>query len=201
MSTSKLQQKVSKELSKYFVQFTIRENTRPSWLVADDSAPLEFDFYIEELNIAIEVQGEQHYRYVEFMHGDYNGWIKRQKYDDAKREICKNRGIKFIEISEENEIDLAISEMLIEAKDNDAPSQIERPMRLRPVGKKRVATRTLDKRSSLLYAMKKNVFTIHKMMLSENPDMIIIERRMSVVKKIANKYNIPINTSYFLDKQ
>ena len=58
---------------------------------------LPFDFYLEEHNIVIEYQGEQHYRPIEY----FGGKIKfklQQKHDNIKRQYCKNNNIKLLEI-------------------------------------------------------------------------------------------------------
>jgi len=57
---------------------------------------LEFDFYLPEHNLVIEVQGEQHYI--------DNGWKSGKEFkeqqirDQIKREYCKNNNIKELEI-------------------------------------------------------------------------------------------------------
>lgn len=63
---------------------------------------LLFDFYLKEYNIAIEVDGEQHYRPVMF-----SGNIEKSKEqyeeikirDKIKNDYCKNNNIKLIRIS------------------------------------------------------------------------------------------------------
>ena len=58
--------------------------------------PLELDFLLPEFNIAIEVQGPQHYI--------DNGWKKgdefkeQQTRDQIKRDYCKSHNITEIEI-------------------------------------------------------------------------------------------------------
>lgn len=111
MATSQLQRKMSRAISDNFGGYTIRENYRPCWMTATDGARLELDFYIEELKVAIEVQGEQHYRYIEFMHGDYAGWLKRQSYDLEKKSICSERNILLLEVSEERDFPGVIEKM------------------------------------------------------------------------------------------
>ena len=104
MSTSKLQRYVSQQLSFHFGQYTIRENTRPAWLTASEGERLELDFLIEELNIAIEVQGKQHYIYVPHFHGDYDGFLKRLEWDEIKRRKCDKAGIILIEVANKDEV-------------------------------------------------------------------------------------------------
>src|SRR3990172_12905641 len=119
MPTSKLQRKVSEALSLYFGQYTIRENTRPDWLITPDGERLELDFYIEEIKIAVEVQGKQHYEYVPHFHGDNDGYKERLRRDRFKKEICESRGIVFIEIFTEGEIKDCLHNALQISRDID----------------------------------------------------------------------------------
>ena len=55
-----------------------------------------FDFYLPDYNLAIEYQGEQHYR--------DNGFFKDkleviQRRDEIKRKYCQENNIKLLEIS------------------------------------------------------------------------------------------------------
>lgn len=101
MATSNLQRHMSKLLSVHFGEFTIRENIRPYWLVNDDGARLELDFYIEELDTAIEVQGNQHFEYTPFFHSDPGGFERQLQRDLMKRRICIQLGIWLIEVKDE----------------------------------------------------------------------------------------------------
>jgi len=98
MATSKLQIAVGNMLDKTFPQFTIRENYRPEWLLSSNLTRLELDFYIEELNIAFEIQGIQHCEYTPFFHNDYGAFEKRKQYDMEKKDLCYGNGTTLIEI-------------------------------------------------------------------------------------------------------
>lgn len=56
------------------------------------------DFYIPMIKTAIEVHGEQHYKFVPFYHNDKLGFLRSQKRDREKREWCELNGIKYIEL-------------------------------------------------------------------------------------------------------
>jgi ribosomal protein S27E len=58
---------------------------------------LPFDFYLTEENVAIEYNGLQHYQIIERWGGEPS-FLKIQKYDQIKRDYCKNNNIKLIEI-------------------------------------------------------------------------------------------------------
>lgn len=56
------------------------------------------DFYIPMLKTAIEVHGEQHYKFVRFYHNNQLGFLKSQKRDREKREWCETNSIRYIEL-------------------------------------------------------------------------------------------------------
>lgn len=56
---------------------------------------LFFDFYIKDLGILIEVQGEQHARYIKHFHGDKQKFIEQKNRDNLKVEYAHERGISF----------------------------------------------------------------------------------------------------------
>lgn len=108
MSTSRLQRYTSQKLSTHFGGYTIRENIRPDWLINESGNRLEIDFLIEELHVGIEVQGSQHYEYSEFFHGSWDNYQKRLEWDLIKTKRCSERGIRLLEVSNEDEVDDAV---------------------------------------------------------------------------------------------
>jgi hypothetical protein len=98
MGTSKLQRRTSLELSKHFGGYIIRENIRPEWMIDETGQRLELDFWIEELDVAIEVQGNQHYEYVPHFHGSYDEYLSQKQRDEDKRLACHRRGILLFEV-------------------------------------------------------------------------------------------------------
>ena len=68
-------------------------NTRNlDWLKNEHGNFIELDGYNKELGIAFEHQGNQHY--VD------NGWFNKPLYDDVKKELCHQNGVKLICIPE-----------------------------------------------------------------------------------------------------
>lgn len=59
---------------------------------------LELDCYNALLNLAVEVQGQQHYKFIKYFHGNEGEFKKQQERDMIKRLLCKEHGIKLIEI-------------------------------------------------------------------------------------------------------
>jgi len=104
MATSKLQRKVSEYLSAHFGKYIIRENTRPEWLTTPLGERLELDFFIEELYVAIEVQGKQHFAPNPLWHKDSGDFSKRLRFDRFKQQRCRQKGVLLIEILDEDEI-------------------------------------------------------------------------------------------------
>jgi len=56
------------------------------------------DFYLPILKTAVEVHGEQHYKFVGFYHSSKLGFLKSQKRDREKKEWCDINNIKYIEL-------------------------------------------------------------------------------------------------------
>lgn len=127
MSTSKLQRLVSAYLSIHFGGFTVRENIRPEWLTSEDGARLELDFFIEEIDLAIEVQGKQHFTYVPMFHGNEDGFKKQLDYDRIKKEKCRQKRINLIEISSVSDLQEFVgSSYMFEERLNKLAEKLER---------------------------------------------------------------------------
>lgn len=110
------------------------EEHKISYIPQKTFAPLNkskyrFDFYLPDYNLAIEYQGEQHYR--------DNGYFKDrldiiQKRDSVKREYCKKEGIGLLEISYKDFKKIA---QIITSRLNDYPlwSKDKRPEKDRAI--------------------------------------------------------------------
>ena len=72
---------------------TIKRHFRPEWLKG-----LELDVFIEELNIAFEYQGIQHFKAVEHW-GGKDSLIDLKKRDKRKARLAKNHGITLVYIN------------------------------------------------------------------------------------------------------
>lgn len=77
------------------------KRVRPTWLKNDLNVPMELDGYSEELGIAFEYQGRQHYEEMNYL---IDQDLKRiQKNDKLKSKICSERGVfLFIFTHEDN---------------------------------------------------------------------------------------------------
>lgn len=60
---------------------------------------LELDFYCEELKVAVEYNGRQHYEYIPFFHkNDINNFDRQKRRDIFKRLACEKHGITLINV-------------------------------------------------------------------------------------------------------
>jgi hypothetical protein len=73
---------------------------RPDWLKNNVTGyNLELDIYNEELGLAVEYNGKQHYEFSKHFHNNNKAEFRNQQYrDEIKRMLCKENNIKLIEI-------------------------------------------------------------------------------------------------------
>ena len=81
------------------------KTVRPKWLIGLKGVPLELDGYNEELKLAFEYQGIQHYKRVPRFHKTSEEYNHRRNNDQRKREVCKEYNITLIEIPYTIDID------------------------------------------------------------------------------------------------
>jgi hypothetical protein len=100
---------------------TLLENKRPNWLITSQGERLELDFYIPEIDLAIEVQGGQHYKFVPYFHGEQSNFFHQLRRDREKKEICAKRGIILVEVFSAEDIHDVMRKIiqLIPQKEND----------------------------------------------------------------------------------
>ena len=73
--------------------------TRPGFLNNSVTGQnLELDLFNQDLMLAVEYNGEQHYKHVPFFHKTKDAFYNQKYRDEKKRAICKERGIKLIEV-------------------------------------------------------------------------------------------------------
>ena len=72
----------------------------PSLIIMEEvSLPginLTADFYIHSKRLMVEVNGEQHYRFIPFFHGTKIRFLEGQRNDREKEGWCEENGIKFV---------------------------------------------------------------------------------------------------------
>ncbi|WP_434284699.1 zinc-ribbon domain-containing protein [Clostridium botulinum] len=81
---------------------------------------LELDGYNEELNLAFEYNGEQHYNSEKMFHKSPKAFEKQKKRDEEKKELCKARSITLIEIpyTEAHKGDKSLINFIIKTLEN-----------------------------------------------------------------------------------
>lgn len=59
---------------------------------------LELDCYNSEIGLAVEYNGEQHYKYIPFFHQNKEAFKNQLYRDELKRRMCKDAGVVLIEV-------------------------------------------------------------------------------------------------------
>jgi len=75
--------------------------SRPNFLnnpVTGGRFNLELDCYDENLRLACEYNGAQHYKYIPYFHKNREAFLNQKYRDDMKRRICRQHGINLIEV-------------------------------------------------------------------------------------------------------
>jgi hypothetical protein len=94
---SKFQKRIKDFLRPYWDKYIICEEFPVS------GTRLTFDFYNVNKKIAIEVQGQQHTKYVPFFHGVKNNFLNQLERDSDKLRFCRINNIQLIEIYPKDE--------------------------------------------------------------------------------------------------
>lgn len=86
---------------KEFVEFMTGkkfDRVRPEFLTNPVTGhPLELDLYNEELRLAIEYNGSQHYHFNGMMHNNSRDRFQNQQYRDLiKKQLCDQHGIRLV---------------------------------------------------------------------------------------------------------
>ena len=99
-SKSKFQKNVKSFLKEYWSNHVVFEEFPVV------GTRLSLDFFNANKHIAIEVQGDQHTKYVPFFHGKYkNNYLQQLKRDHQKQQFCELNNIKLVEIYSSDIID------------------------------------------------------------------------------------------------
>ena len=59
---------------------------------------LELDCYNDDLKLAVEYQGQQHYKYTPHFHRNKEAFDNQRYRDDMKRRMCMENGVKLLEV-------------------------------------------------------------------------------------------------------
>jgi very-short-patch-repair endonuclease len=99
------QSKGERDIIKYLKENNIKFISQKRFNDCRDKKPLPFDFYLPELNICIEFDGEQHFKSKSVFGGDKE-FENRVRRDVIKTNYCDKTGIKLIRIKNNETINL-----------------------------------------------------------------------------------------------
>ena len=80
---------------------------RPKWLGRQ-----HLDIWIPSIKIAVEYQGAQHYKPIDFFGGE-EAFIEGQNRDERKKQLCKENNIKLIEVRDGYNLDEVLNQIKI----------------------------------------------------------------------------------------
>jgi len=66
---------------------------------------LFFDFYLKDLSVLFECQGQQHEKFIQHFHSDRSGFLASVKRDNLKIEYTETNKIPFVIINYDEKID------------------------------------------------------------------------------------------------
>lgn len=103
---SKLHAKTRVFLKELFPNHLILEEvTLPGSKVSGVCSYLRLDFLLPQLDLAVEVHGEQHYKFTDIYHKDINDYRIAVKRDKYKIEWCELNKLTIVELKYNESID------------------------------------------------------------------------------------------------
>jgi hypothetical protein len=97
-TASKLEKSTLAALSRIFTGKSFVK-VRPTWLRNPRTGrACELDFYNDELKLAVEVQGMQHYVYPNTFHKSRVEWEEQVFRDRLKEDLCRQAGVTLVHI-------------------------------------------------------------------------------------------------------
>lgn len=107
---SRMEEQTSSVLNKFDIVFVYRcRRDKLPWL-----GYLELDFYLPAYNIAIECQGEQHYRPIKHFGGETK-FKKTVECDQRKARLCEENGVRLFYIRYDENVEEVLTNILTEA--------------------------------------------------------------------------------------
>lgn len=88
-NSSKMENSVENFLKEHKIDFIRQCSSKHLWFLKK----YRIDFYLPNKNIAIECQGEQHYKPILYFGGN-DGFKYRKKCDEEKKNLCENNGVR-----------------------------------------------------------------------------------------------------------
>jgi len=97
---SKLSDEVYDKFKEWYPHFTIKKERYVNY----KGSRLFFDFFVKELNLLIECQGQQHYEFNKHFHGDREAFLESKRRDNLKVEYAEENRIAFMSIKYDEKI-------------------------------------------------------------------------------------------------
>lgn len=84
------------KIVEYLFPEQVFKKIRPNWLKNKEGNNLELDLFCEELSLAFEYNGVQHYEFIKHFHKTEENFNKRIEDDKTKIKLCKSNDIVLI---------------------------------------------------------------------------------------------------------
>ena len=104
---------VLKLTKKLYKQYNVISQHKPFFLISPFGGQMSYDIYIQELKVAIEYQGEQHFRPVDFF-GGKESFEKQILRDKEKLRLSEEHGIKLVYINFDDDISTTLIKEKVE---------------------------------------------------------------------------------------
>ncbi len=98
---SKLSDEVYDKFKEWYPHFTIKKEHYVNY----KGSRLFFDFFVKELNLLIECQGQQHYSFNKHFHGDRDAFLESKKRDNLKIQYAEENYMAFMPIRYDEKIE------------------------------------------------------------------------------------------------
>lgn len=89
-----------------------------TWIKSPKGEPLQLDWYCNcGIEIAFEIQGEQHFKFNRYFHKTYADFEYQQQCDKIKEEKCRKRGVYLFKINYDTKVDIKYILSLLKANE------------------------------------------------------------------------------------
>lgn len=112
----KTEELVLKITKKLYSKYNVIYQYKPFYLKSSLGGQMSYDIFIQELSVAIEYQGEQHFRPIDYFGGEESFYRQRER-DEEKKKISEKYGIKLVYINFNDNITSDLIKKRVEGRD------------------------------------------------------------------------------------